>query len=175
MSEPYIGEIRLFAGRRAPRYWAFCHGQLLQIKGNDSLFSLLGKRFGGDGRTNFALPDFRGRVPVHKGQGQGLTNRALGERGGAEAVTLTARDLPDHTHGMQFAVSDGQGVSPENSLPGKLNSGRRYNTDQDAPEAVLMSTHMLQQAGGDTAHENRMPSCCISFIIALQGVYPSRN
>ncbi|HZD04287.1 MAG TPA: tail fiber protein, partial [Longimicrobiales bacterium] len=116
MSEPFVGEIRMFAGNFAPRGWAFCDGQLLAVSQNDALFSLLGTIYGGDGRTTFGLPDCRGRIPLHAGSGPGLTPRALGSKGGAGKVTLTVNQLPSHTHPLQGSTDNGLDPNPGGNL-----------------------------------------------------------
>jgi len=172
MSEPFVGEIRMFAGTFAPRGWALCDGQLLAISQNDALFSLLGTIYGGDGRTTFGLPDLRGRVPVHMGQGPGLSNYGVGVKGGAENVTLIANQLPSHSHTLQ-AASD---VAGSKSAQGNL-LGRSTNIDLytgDSPDGTLASA-AVSNSGGSQSHGNLMPFLCVNFIIALFGIYPSRT
>ncbi len=173
MSEPFIGEIRMFGGNFAPRGWAFCDGQLLAVSQNDALFSLLGTVYGGDGRTTFGLPDMRGRIPLHEGQGPGLSNRRLGAKGGAESETITSNQMPSHTHNLNANTRQHNAVSPSNAVlcdPSPL--GRIYdNVPQDAPAASTS----IANTGGSQRHTNLMPSLCVNFIIALFGIYPSRN
>ena len=171
MSEPFIGEIRMFAGNFAPRNWAFCDGQLLAISQNDALFSLLGTIYGGDGRTTFGLPDLRSRTPIHAGTGPGLSPRRIGERGGVETVTLTTAQLPAHGHGGAVAVDD---VANSSSPAG--------NTLADSSTPVYvpggadgMNATSVSAAGGGQAHPNMMPFQAIHFIISLFGIFPSRN
>ena len=147
MSEPFVGEIRMFAGNFAPRGWAFCDGQLLAVSQNDALFSLLGTIYGGDGRTTFGLPDLRGRIPIHMGHGPGLSERRLGAKGGEEKVTLTVNQLP--SHGADSYIND----TPIQS----------------------MASSSVTHTGGSRSHTNLMPFLCIHFIIALVGIYPSRH
>ena len=172
MSEPFVGEIRMFAGNFAPQGWAFCDGQLLAVSQNDALFSLLGTIYGGDGRTTFALPDLRGRVPVHAGQGPGLSERRLGSKGGTESVTLTTNQLPSHTHPVKGATDTATAATPANNVPAQSTAISLY-----APVAptVDMNAGAVQAVGGSQAHNNLMPTLCINFIIALYGVYPSRQ
>jgi len=172
MSEPFVGEIRMFAGNFAPRGWAFCDGQLLAVSQNDALFSLLGTVYGGDGRTTFGLPDLRGRIPVHVGQGPGLSERRLGSMGGAENVTLTVNQLPSHEHPMQASTEIANQSSPQNNVSGQSPSIDLYI--ESAPNADL-STNAIQATGGSQPHPNLMPYLCVHFIIALFGIYPSRQ
>jgi microcystin-dependent protein len=172
MSEPFVGEIRMFSGNFAPRGWAFCDGQLLAVSQNDALFSLLGTIYGGDGRTTFGLPDCRGRVPLHAGSGPGLSPRRLGAKGGAENVTLTVNQLPSHTHSMRassaFAISasgSGRVLAQSASL--------LYLRDSDQNQN--MSSASITSVGGSRSHTNLQPFLCINFIIALFGIYPSKQ
>ncbi len=172
MSEPFVGEIRMFAGNFAPRGWAFCDGQLLAVSQNDALFSLLGTIYGGDGRTTFSLPDLRGRLPIHAGAGPGLSNRRLGSKNGVESVTLTRNQLPAHTHDFKGSTVAGDQSSPGgNLLAGRVGDA----TYQEDATSVAMATASVTSAGGDRSHTNLMPFLCIHFIIALFGIYPSRT
>ncbi|KAA3609219.1 MAG: phage tail protein [Calditrichaeota bacterium] len=172
MSEPFVGEIRMFAGNFAPRGWAYCDGQLLAVSQNDALFSLLGTIYGGDGRTTFGLPDLRGRVPVHAGQGPGLSSRKLGAKGGEESVTVTANQLPSHTHTLSASTTTGN----ENNTAGNVisESPQIAVYIEDAPEVGLNAVTATPE-GGSRSHTNLMPSLCLHFIIALFGIYPSRQ
>lgn len=172
MSEPFVGEIRMFAGTFAPRGWAFCNGQLLAVSQNDALFSLLGTIYGGDGRTTFGLPDLRGRIPVHTGTGPGLSPRPLGAKGGQEQVTLTVNQLPLHTHSMQASANLGGDSSPAGKVPAESPSVALYL--EEGP-SVAMDSAAIGSMGGGQSHANLMPFQCINFIIALFGIYPSRN
>jgi microcystin-dependent protein len=173
MSEPFVGEIRMFAGNFAPRGWAFCDGQLLAVSQNDALFSLLGTIYGGDGRTTFGLPDLRGRVPIHAGSGPGLSPRNLGAKGGAEAVTLTVNQLPSHNHGpLQASADPAASVNPVGKVLGVPTSTDLYADDLSP---VNMSPNAITNIGGSQSHTNLMPFLCIHFIIALFGIYPSRH
>ena len=175
MSDPFVGEIRMFGGNFAPRGWSFCNGQLLGTTQNDALFSLLGTIYGGDGRTTFALPDMRGRIPVHQGQGPGLSNRRLGTKSGAERVTLLESNLPSHDH-RQTATSDlGNSPLPTNAMLGKTKDGSRYYGTGTGFQLADMNAAALSNSGGSTSHDNMMPFLCVNFIISLFGVYPSRN
>jgi microcystin-dependent protein len=172
MSEPFVGEIRMFAGNYAPRGWAYCDGQLLAVSQNDALFSLLGTIYGGDGRTTFALPDLRGRIPIHAGAGPGLTNRSLGARGGAEKVTLTTNQLPAHSHPFQGTEQLGNTPNPSGNALAKSTTADAYINE--APSAA-MSPSAVTATGGGQSHDNMQPYLAIHFIIALWGVYPSRK
>lgn len=172
MSTPFIGEIRLFAGNFAPLGFAFCHGQLLPIAQYDALFALIGTIYGGDGQTTFAVPDLRGRVPVHLGQGPGLSSRTIGQQMGAETVTLTTSHLPLHAHGQQAstnAVNAGYGPT---AAPGASATTSFYGSG--APQ-VAMATNAVTPSGGNVPHNNMAPYLALSFIIALEGIFPSRN
>jgi microcystin-dependent protein len=172
MSEPFVGEIRMFAGNFAPQGWAFCDGQLLAVSQNDALFSLLGTIYGGDGRTTFGLPDLRGRIPVHAGSGPGLSLRTIGQIGGAENVTLTQNQLPAHNHEMAASGDLGSQSNPANNLLARISNNDLYSGDP--PDAAL-SSQAIGAAGGSQSHTNLMPYLCINFIIALFGIYPSRH
>ena len=172
MSEPFVGEIRMFAGNFAPRGWAFCDGQLLAVSQNDALFSLLGTIYGGDGRTTFGLPDMRGRVPIHAGSGPGLSPRRLGAKSGSEKETLTVNQLPSHSHDWKATSDDGQDRNPIGNAA--ATSGPDiYREALDTPKNF--ATSMVQNTGGSQSHSNLMPYLCIHFIIALFGIYPSRH
>ncbi len=172
MAEPYIGDIKMMASNFAPRHYAFCSGTVMAISSNDALFSLLGTMYGGDGRTSFALPDMRGRVPVHKGQGPNLSNWQQGQRGGVETVTLTASQLPAHNH--EFGASSASGVteSPEGAVIAK---DTHYLQSGNVVASGQLNDAVLAPAGGDQSHPNMAPYLGISFVIALLGTYPSRN
>lgn len=173
MSEPFVGEIRMFAGNFAPRGWAFCDGQLLAVSQNDALFSLLGTIYGGDGRTTFGLPDLRGRVPIHAGTGPGLTNRRLGAKGGQEHVTLTASQMPSHSHAVRGTNNTGESSTAINNVPAQSTTIELY-APATAPD-INMAAQAVPNVGGSQSHNNLMPTICINFIIALFGIYPSRQ
>lgn len=169
--EPFIGMIVQFGGNFAPRGWAFCDGQLLAISSNSALFSILGTTFGGDGRTTFGLPDLRGRVPMHPGNGPGLSPRRLGEKGGVETVTLTVNNLPSHSHALRGVEDEGtSGKLPGNSLA----SAGTALYSSSAPSTDLHAGS-VGNTGGSLPSTNVQPFQCVNFIIALQGLYPSRN
>jgi microcystin-dependent protein len=173
MSEPFVGEIRMFAGNFAPRGWAFCDGQLLAVSQNDALFSLFGTIYGGDGRTTFGLPDMRGRIPLHQGQGPGLSSRRLGSKGGSETETLTTNQLPSHSHTLEANTRSPNMRAPEGNVLSDPNpAGRIYDAvAQDASAA----TTSIANTGGSRSHTNLMPTICVNFIVALFGIYPSRQ
>ena len=175
MSEPFVGEIRMFAGNYAPQGWAFCDGQLLAVSQNEALFSLLGTIYGGDGRTTFGLPDLRGRTPIHAGAGPGLSSRNLGTKGGAEKVTVTTNQLPSHTHAPQATVA---AASDRQPLPNKMFAGSlvdAYTSEGTSGSLVNFASAAVANTGGSQAHSNIQPFLCVNFIIALFGIYPSRN
>ena len=168
MSQPYVGEIRMFAGNFAPVGWMFCEGQLLAISENTTLFQLIGTTYGGDGQSTFQLPDLRGRIPVH--QGPGFT---IGERAGVESVTLTVQQLPAHTHQAQCKSTAGELGTPANAV------WAASATDQaiysNAATTVNMNSSALPPSGGSQPHDNMAPYLVVSFIISLFGIFPSQS
>ena len=170
MSEPFVGEIRMFAGNFAPQGWAYCDGQLLAVSQNDALFSLLGTIYGGDGRTTFGLPDMRGRLPVHAGQGPGLSARQLGSKGGAETHVFSNVETSHH-HVLVASTVPGNVSQAAGSLPADTGGSYSYHDSASPAAATGMST---DTAGGGQSHTNLMPYLCVNFIIALYGIYPSR-
>ncbi|MBT8216356.1 MAG: tail fiber protein [Acidimicrobiia bacterium] len=174
MSEPFVGEIRMFAGNFAPRGWAFCDGQLLAVSQNDALFSLLGTIYGGDGRTTFGLPDLRGRVPIHAGTGPGLSPRRLGAKAGEESVTLTINQMPSHTHQLRASNAQASSTDPTGRSTGKADKFT-YGPAASFPPPVDMNSAAITNTGGGQRHTNLMPALCVNFIIALFGIYPSRH
>ncbi len=173
MSEPFVGEIRMFAGNFAPRGWAFCDGQLLAVSQNDALFSLLGTIYGGDGRTTFGLPDMRGRIPIHAGSGPGLSQRRLGAKSGAEKVTLTVNQLPSHQHNVSASASGASSGDPSGKVSASTAPTNIYSNA--LATAQNMSGAAISTVGGSRSHTNLMPFLCVHFIIALFGIYPSRH
>ena len=171
MSQPFLGEIRMFAGNFAPRGWAYCEGQLVAVSQNEALFSLFGTIYGGDGRTTFGLPDLRGRVPIHYGNGPGLTPRNIGTKLGTENETLTVNELPSHTHPFKGTDQLGDVANLSNNAPARSTAADVYINE--APSAN-MSTEAVTSIGGGQSHTNLMPFLCIHFIVALTGVYPTR-
>jgi len=188
MSEPFIGEIKIFAGNFAPRGWTFCDGQLLPIAQNTALFSILGTTYGGDGRTTFGMPNLRGRSPMHAGSGSGLTPRALGQRGGIENWTLTEAQLPAHSHAAAAASTNLVATTNEantadpraNLLAAGAARASGYPTNVFNPVDPNVDMYVdsfgddLGTMGGGQAHTNMPPYLTLNFIIALTGLYPSR-
>lgn len=169
--EPFIGQILMFGGNFAPRGWAFCNGQLLAISSNEALFSLVGTIYGGDGRTTFGLPDLRGRVAMHAGNGPGLTTRRLGEKSGVEQVILNLNQIPSHNHNVSVGVSTATG---EESDPTTILSSHAGAFNEDPSGANLGGVNQVN-AGGNQPHTNLQPYLCVNYIIALVGIYPSRS
>ena len=165
MAQPYVGEIRMFAGNFAPAGWMFCDGQLLPISENETLFQLIGTTYGGDGQSTFALPDLRGRVPIHSGNGF-----VLAEQGGAEEVTLTVQQIPAHSHPLIGSSSTGSTSIPENGFLAKSTSNTPYTP---FPPDRNLRPNSISAAGGSQPHTNFQPYLCISFIISLFGIFPS--
>ncbi len=170
MSDPFIGEIRMFAGDFAPAGWALCNGQILQISQNQALFLLLGTTYGGDGQTTFGLPDLRGRTPLHAGQGANLSPRPLGQKTGTEDVTLTGAQLPRHSHTLQ-ASTDTPGTGTAHSAVFAA-AERMYG---DELPGDLLDETTITASGSNQAHTNMMPFLGMNFIIALFGIFPSQN
>lgn len=172
-SDPYIGEVRWFAGNFAPRGWAFCDGQTLLISQNSALFSLLGTTYGGDGRTTFNLPDMRGRAMMHTGQGPGLSSRPIGGKSGVEDVTLVGSQLPPHNHQLKANTTGANSVLPDDRV---LSSAGRLRIYSDASSNLSdMGASSIDPAGGSQGHNNVPPYVTANCIIALQGIFPSRN
>lgn len=165
--EPFLGEIILFAGNFAPRGWAFCEGQLLPINANQALFSILGTTYGGDGRTTFALPDLRGRAPISSGTGPGLSTHQLGQKGGTESNSLTVNQMPSHNHTVGVPTS----TSPGGETSGFLGASSIYAEEHNASYGGVTMTHN----GAGIPVNNLQPYLAINYIVALQGVFPSRN
>lgn len=177
--DPYIGEIKIFTGNFAPRGWATCDGQLLSISSNTALFSILGNTYGGNGTTTFGLPDLRGRVPLHIGQGTApLSNRILGQSGGVETVTLNTSQIPAHTHSVAVSTAGGTETSPVNNfLAVSTDSsvgGAPANFNKAATAASFLAPAAVSTVGGGTSHDNMPPYLPLCFIIAVEGIYPSR-
>lgn len=174
MADPFVAEIRIFPFNFAPRGWAFCDGQLLPLSQNTALFSLLGTTYGGNGKSNFALPNMQGNAPMFWGQGPGLSLRDIGETGGSETVTLLESEIPSHPHSMMAAtdIADQNSPSPARVLT-ISNNGSVY-APGNSPVTQL-SAQALTPAGGDQPHNNMMPYLTLNFCIALQGVFPPRS
>jgi microcystin-dependent protein len=164
MAQPYVGEIRMFAGNFAPAGWMFCEGQLLPISENETLFQLIGTTYGGDGESTFALPDLRGRIPLH--QGNGLT---LAETGGAEEITLTVNQIPAHSHALLATAAAASSTNPNNNVSAKPSK----NMYRDGPGSNPMNAQSVGPTGGSQPHTNFQPYLCVDFIISLFGIFPS--
>lgn len=176
MSIPFVGEIRMFGFSRVPSGWLPCNGQLLPISQNEALFSLIGTTYGGDGQTTFAVPDLRGRVPLHVGRGPGLSPRTLGEAGGAENVTLTAAQIGAHAHGFNATTTAASATTPSPSLAlGTPSDNSLYATDISDATPIALAPNSISASGGGAPHENSMPTLTVQFCIAAQGLYPSRD
>jgi microcystin-dependent protein len=175
LSEAYIGEIRMFGGNFAPTGWDFCNGQLLSITTNTALFTLLGTTYGGDGQNTFALPDLRGRVPIHQGQGPGTSRYALGQIGGVESTTLSVNQLPAHTHTVNASSSIGTQASPSGNLHAGVSGAAAEKVYSANSPNVSMSTSSIGIAGGSQPVNIVQPYQTISFIIALFGIFPTSN
>jgi len=174
MASPFLAQIMIFAGNFAPRGWAFCDGQILPIAQNTALFSLLGTTYGGNGQTTFALPDLRGRMAVHPGQGPGLSSYDLGQVGGFESHTLLVTEMPAHSHTLAATTTDGNSQTPDGTLLAKDTLGGTTGYSTAAPNSN-MAAASIGPAGAGAAHNNLPPFLCLTYVIALQGVFPSRN
>ncbi|MDQ8046770.1 MAG: tail fiber protein [Solirubrobacteraceae bacterium] len=176
MSSPFVAEIRIFACNFAPKGWALCNGQLLPLSQNTALFSLLGTTYGGDGKSTFALPDLQGQVPMHPGQGPGLSLHDLGEASGTDTVGLLQTEIPNHTHTLQAAGSDTGVLKTPSAVTSlaRANGGSAY-APANAGSRVTMNTAMIAPAGGGLPHNNLQPYQTLNFCIALQGVFPPRG
>lgn len=169
MAQPYVGEIRMFGGNFAPAGWMFCEGQLLPISENATLFQLIGTTYGGDGQSTFALPDLRGRIPIHLGNGS-----ILAEQGGVETVTLTVNQIPSHTHVPLGSDQAGNQTSPVNNYWSATSTGDQ-TYDPDVTPGGTMNATLIGNTGGNQPHDNMAPFLCVDFIISLFGIYPTPN
>jgi microcystin-dependent protein len=168
MAQPYVGEIRIFAGNFAPAGWMFCEGQLLPISENETLFQLIGTTYGGDGESTFGLPDLRGRIPLDQGNGF-----ILAETGGAEEITLTVNQIAAHTHPFLATSNTGTGTSPKANVLAALVSATNSAYGTDNPSRTLNAQTALSSVGGSQPHTNFQPYLCVNFIISLFGIFPS--
>jgi len=174
MADPFVAEIRIFPFNFAPRGWAWCDGQLLPLSQNTALFSLLGTTYGGNGKSNFALPDLQGRAPMHPGQGPGLSLHDLGETGGSETVSLLESEMPAHAHLVKVGTENGDVQTPNPTvILTRSSDGAAYNASNSG--LVAMAPEIIAPAGGDQPHNNLMPYLTFYFCIALQGVFPPRG
>jgi microcystin-dependent protein len=171
MSDPFVGEIRMFAGNFPPTGWAFCNGQLLPISQNTALFSLLGTTYGGDGKSNFALPNLQGNMPMGAGNGPGLTPRSLGETGGETTHTLLQTEMPQHNHAVQAAAAPDSGQPSPTAMLAQSNGAIYHGPTNPA----AMAASAVQANGAGWAHNNQPPVLALSFIIAMQGIFPPRS
>ena len=175
MSEPFVAEIRIFAGNFAPKGWALCDGQLIPITQNTALFSLLGTTYGGNGVSTFGLPDLRGSAPLHAGQGPGLSNHFQGEAGGSPTVSVLQSAIPSHTHDARaFAAAKGDKTDPSGHFWSKAQYGRLGMSMYKTTGPQQMNAAALSTTGGGQPHNNLMPYLTLTFIIALQGIFPAR-
>lgn len=170
--DPFVAEIRIFPFNFAPKGWAWCDGQILPLSQNTALFSLLGTTYGGDGKSNFGLPDLQGCAPMHPGQGPGLSLHDLGETGGVETVALLESEIPSHSHGVRVSAQDATTRIVAGQLPATAIGLGLY---APAPPTATLNPNALTPAGGDQPHNNMMPYLTFYFCIALQGVYPPRT
>lgn len=174
MSDPFIGQIQIFGGNFAPRSWALCDGQLLPISQNSALFSILGTTYGGDGRTTFALPNLQGKAPMHPGNGPGLSPKRLGETGGAETVTLTQNQLGLHNHSLAATTFPASSNAPTTSSVLARSSGG-FGYDDSGSTDTSLDSRSVGSTGGNQPHYNVQPFLTLNYIIALQGIFPSRS
>jgi len=170
MAQPYVGEIRMFAGNFAPAGWMFCEGQLLPISENETLFNLIGTTYGGDGQETFALPNLQSRVPIHMGKGKDGVTYVLAEQAGTESVTLTTQQIPSHTHAFLGSTTAATLTSPKDSV---VATSAQVDYLTIATASVAMNSNAITPAGGSQPHENCQPFLCINFIISLFGIFPS--
>ena len=171
MSDQFVGEIRMFAGNFAPVGWATCDGQILPISQNTALFSLLGTNYGGNGTSNFGLPNLAGSVPIHQGQGPGLTDRVVGEIAGTATVTLIPSETPAHTHSVLASSNDANTAGPAGAVPAAVETPPLYRNDTNA----TMAPNAVAPVGSGLPHNNMQPYQAVTFIIALVGIFPPRN
>lgn len=174
MAQPFIGEIRLFGGSFAIAGWAFCNGQAMSIAQNNALFNLIGTTYGGDGVNTFNLPNLQGRVPVHQGQGPGLSTYVIGQLAGVETVTLTTANLPPHSHPAVGSASGGPATNPAGATWGNANIGS-FPFGPGSSANAVMAAGSTANTGGSQPHDNMLPFLAVTFIIALQGIYPSQS
>jgi microcystin-dependent protein len=172
MAQPYVGEIRMFAGNFAPLGWLFCDGSLQPISEYDTLFALIGTTYGGDGQSTFALPDLRGRVPIHQGQAPGTSSYGMGESGGVESVTLTAQQIPSHSHTLIASNDAGTSSAPGGNVPARAVGNIYFGA---AISRQNLAGTAISATGGSQPHENMQPFLCVNFIISLFGIFPSPN
>src|SRR6266550_3216493 len=171
MSEPFIGELRMFGGNFAPAGWAFAQGQLMPISQNDALFNLYGTTYGGDGQETFAVPDLQGRLPMHQGTGPRGITYTIGEKGGVESVTLTTNQIPIHSHALVASQAIAQNSQPTDSIVAQSATVQLFITDVASSS---LDSQMVQAVGGSQPHDNLQPYLCVSFIVSLFGLFPNQ-
>ena len=170
MAQPYVGEIRMFAGNFNPAGWMFCDGQLLPISENETLFQLIGTTYGGDGESTFALPNLQSRVPIHQGTGPDGVNYQLAEAAGAESVTLSVQQIPSHTHAFTGSTANGSQPNPAGNVLASTTVMQAYAEESIAAQFVAST---ITSVGGSQPHENCQPFLCVNYIISLFGIFPS--
>lgn len=174
--DPYLGDIRLFAGNFAPAGWVICDGRLLAISENDALFAIIGTTYGGDGVTTFAVPDLRGRLPVGQGNGPGLSPRVIGQKYGVESVTLLTTQIPSHSHSFSASTSaPSTSPSPTGTVFAHSDTDKIYVSSPSGPMPETMNAATVQATGGSQPHNNVMPTTAINYILCVAGIFPSRN
>jgi len=173
--DPFVAEIRIFPFNFAPKGWAFCDGQILPLSQNTALFSLLGTTYGGDGKSNFALPNMQGNAPMHPGQGPGLSLHDLGETGGSETVSLLESEIPGHSHTVMANAAVGNRTTPAANAISRVTGSTPFVAGSPTPPLIQMSPNSVAPAGGDQPHNNMQPYLTFYFCIALQGVFPPRT
>lgn len=174
MGTPFIGEIRMFGFGRTPQGWQACDGSLLQISEYEPLYLLLGTTYGGNGTNTFGVPDLRGRLPIHQGQGPGLNNYVLGQRAGSQTVTLVDLQMPSHTHTAQATTAAATAPAPAGLVPGAVNGALFYVSDNTGATALAMSGQSTSYAGGSQPHDNVMPTLTVQYCIATTGIFPQQ-
>ncbi|WP_128970493.1 phage tail protein [Bradyrhizobium tropiciagri] len=174
MAQPYVGEIRMFGGNFAPAGWHFCDGSQLAISEYETLYNLIGTTYGGDGQVTFAVPDLRGRVPIHMGTASSGTTYNIGEAGGVETVTLTTQTIPQHSHGFIASTQTSTGQNPQANVLDQMSGTIALYIDGQPPDGP-MASGMLTNTGGSQPHDNLQPLLCVTFIISLFGIFPSQT
>jgi microcystin-dependent protein len=174
MAQPYVGEIRMFAGNFAPAGWMFCSGQTLPISENEVLFQLIGTTYGGDGESTFVLPNLQSRIPIHMGNAPGGTTYQIGEMAGVESVTLTTQQIPSHSHGFVASTSTGTGNNPGGNMLDQTSGTIFMYIDGQGPDGT-MAANSITPTGGSQPHTNIQPFLCVNFIISLFGIFPSQT
>jgi microcystin-dependent protein len=172
MAQPYVGEIRMFAGNFAPAGWAICAGQLIPISENETLFNLIGTTYGGDGQNTFALPDLQGRIPIHQGTSVSGSTWVIGQKAGTEQITLNTNQIPQHSHAFMASQNNATLSTPANNVTGLVGATQIY---RDATPSAAMAASAVTSVGGSLPHDNLQPFLCVSFIISLFGIFPTQT